>query len=314
MPNSSHPPSPGSLQLDASFLFLLVAVGTAFNLLIPLLLLRRSPLRTSSNLVIVNLALADLLVTGYIVPVVIANRLVGRNALGPVACRVNSLLVFMAMGVSNASIMLIALDRYCVIFHRHFHDTHVTRRAVLLVLVATWLLWLLYALALFLIFRGFEYEPDAFVCFFDSHSDMGYALLLTFFDFLLPLLILVLCYSVIVARIFRTKVKLTQHGVAQARSYMARFKQELVMLLTVCLTVCLFVVCWGPFMFHGYWIRAGADISPLIHKMLCWLALSNSALNGVIYSLLHTQFRSELKKWFWRSSEVQPFGPSVNET
>ncbi|XP_014670199.1 PREDICTED: protein trapped in endoderm-1-like [Priapulus caudatus] len=100
------------------FCVLYVVVGVPCNLLTVAALLRSRPLRTSStNQLVVNLAIADLIFCAVSLPVQ-ATRYVRRAwTLGAALCRAFPLVFYGNLAVSIMTMMMIAVNRYLVVVH-----------------------------------------------------------------------------------------------------------------------------------------------------------------------------------------------------
>lgn len=68
------------------------------------------------NAFIVNLAAADLIVTSYVLPGVLANVIVDRNLFSSGMCNFTALVVSVSCLASMYSLMFVAVNRYALLF------------------------------------------------------------------------------------------------------------------------------------------------------------------------------------------------------
>ncbi|XP_069564316.1 G-protein coupled receptor 84 [Brachyistius frenatus] len=116
--------------------------GTAGNLMTVLAFLSDARLRTRFNVLIVNLAAADLLYCVVLQPISVDSYLHLRWRSGQLWCRVFGMLLFLSNSVSIITLCLLAVSRYLLVSKRSVFDRVFSNRGLVLLLISTWALGL----------------------------------------------------------------------------------------------------------------------------------------------------------------------------
>ena len=121
---------------------LVTITGTVGNLMTVLAFATDPCIRTRFNVLIVNLALADLLYCALLRPVVTDSYLHLRWRGGALGCRAFGLLLYVSNAVSILTLCLIAVSRYLLVQRRSTFERLFSARGLLLLLPSTWALGL----------------------------------------------------------------------------------------------------------------------------------------------------------------------------
>ncbi|XP_030231261.1 G-protein coupled receptor 84-like [Gadus morhua] len=121
---------------------LVTITGTVGNLMTVLAFATDPCIRTRFNVLIVNLALADLLYCALLQPVTTDLYLHLRWRGGALGCRAFGLLQFVSNAVSILTLCLIAVSRYLLVQRRSTFERLFSARGLLLLLPSTWALGL----------------------------------------------------------------------------------------------------------------------------------------------------------------------------
>uniref|UniRef100_A0A8C5CWX5 G-protein coupled receptors family 1 profile domain-containing protein n=1 Tax=Gadus morhua TaxID=8049 RepID=A0A8C5CWX5_GADMO len=121
---------------------LVTITGTVGNLMTVLAFATDPCIRTRFNVLIVNLALADLLYCALLQPVVTDSYLHLRWRGGALGCRAFGLLLYVSNAVSVLTLCLIAVSRYLLVQRRSTFERLFSARGLLLLLPSTWALGL----------------------------------------------------------------------------------------------------------------------------------------------------------------------------
>ncbi|XP_022087841.1 somatostatin receptor type 1-like [Acanthaster planci] len=173
-------------------------------------------LHTATCLLLANLALADLLLTLLLVPTKLAVGILSHWPLGEAMCRIVAFVNALSPTCSIYTMVVIALERcYAVLFPLETRSAITmgrTRVAILLV----WLFSFATCTPAFFSKTTTEMGSGAFrwtVCNEAWSTDqlaLGYMIYMCVLIFLIPILVLIVCYSLIVHRLY-TGRKLTRH-------------------------------------------------------------------------------------------------------
>ncbi|NXT26462.1 GNRR2 protein, partial [Syrrhaptes paradoxus] len=256
-----------------------------------------------------NLAAADLLVTVVVMPLDAAWNVTVQWYGGDAACRALMFLKLAAMYASAFVTVVIALDRHAAIV-KPLAVGGAERRNKAMLGVA-WGLSAVLALPQAFVFRTVSrsrprrFVQCATVGSFAAHWQETLYNMFTFAClFLLPLLVMVLCYGRILAAISgRMKdARVPSRDIQLRRSYnniprarMRTLKMSIVIVLT-------FIVCWTPYYLLGLWYWFSPEmltrekVSPSLSHILFLFGLFNTCLDPLIYGLFTVHFRREL----WR--------------
>ncbi|XP_072539163.1 G-protein coupled receptor 84 [Salminus brasiliensis] len=161
-------------------------VGTLGNVLTVLAFATDTRLRTRFNVLIVNLALADLLYCTILQPVSVDSYLHLRWRGGATWCQMFGLLLFLSNSVSIITLCLIAASRYLVVAHRTSRVARLllSRRGVAMLLVSSWALGLASFSPLWPVY---VFAPQVCTCSFHRTKGRPYTTVLLFFYFFLGL-------------------------------------------------------------------------------------------------------------------------------
>ncbi|CAL8363663.1 putative gonadotropin-releasing hormone II receptor [Gadus morhua] len=273
------------------------------------------------RVLIVNLTVADLLVTFIVMPVDAAWNITVQWLAGDAACRLLMFLKLQAMYSCAFVTMVISLDRQSAILNPlAINEARRRNRGMLTV---AWAMSALLSVPQVFLFHNVTITfPERFTqCTtrgsFDTHwQETAYNMFTFCCLFLLPLVIMITCYTRIFFEISKrmrkdnlssTEVHLrrSKNNIPKAR--MRTLKMSIVIVLS-------FIVCWTPYYLLGLWYWFFPDdlegkVSHSLTHILFIFGLFNACLDPVIYGLFTVHFRKGLLKRYYRRDTVPASDP-----
>ncbi|KAM7390467.1 hypothetical protein PAMA_008565 [Pampus argenteus] len=170
-----------------SLLILAIVFG---NVLVCLAVLRERSLQTTTNYLVVSLAVADLLVASLVMPWAVYLEVVGGAWLfSRLYCNIFVTLDVMMCTASILNLCAISIDRYtAVVMPVLYNTTHRSRKRVFLMIATVWVL--AFAVSCPLLF-GFNTTDDPMVC---SISNPDFVIYSSVVSFYLPFIVTLLVY------------------------------------------------------------------------------------------------------------------------
>lgn len=158
--------------------------GTVGNLMTILAFVFDPHLRTRFNVLIVNLAIADLLYCTILQPISVDSYLHLRWRSGQLWCSIFGLLLFLSNSVSIITLCLVALSRYLLVAKRAVFDRVFTNHGLIFLLILAWTsglasfgpLWPVYV-----------FVPQVCTCSFHRTEGRPYSTILLFLYFFVGL-------------------------------------------------------------------------------------------------------------------------------
>uniref|UniRef100_A0A8D0KNI3 Type II GnRH receptor n=1 Tax=Salvator merianae TaxID=96440 RepID=A0A8D0KNI3_SALMN len=286
-------------QARVGITLVLCVVSTASNVAVLWAGLGRQRARRShARVLLLHLATADLLVASVVMPLDAAWNITLQWLAGDVACRALMFLKLLAMYASSFVTAVISLDRQDAILHP-LATVEAWRRNQLL-LTASWLLsaglsvpqlFLFHAVTITGAGQNFT-QCTTRGSFSQDWHEAAYNLFGFACLFLLPLLVMVACYSRILREISRRlgssasssaelPLRRSRNPIPRARLRMLRLSAAI---------VGSFVLCWTPYYLLGFWYwfwpaAMARAISPSLAHLLFLFGLLNACLDPLLYGL-----------------------------
>nr|XP_027214141.1 alpha-1A adrenergic receptor-like [Penaeus vannamei] len=254
----------------------IVVLTIGGNMLVLLAVYMSRNLRSSTHYLIVNLAVADLLLGTTVLPFSATLEVSGKWYFGQVFCEVWATADVLCCTASIWSLCVISLDRYIGVTRPMAYPTIMTERRMCVLIAAVWALSIVISIG-----PAFGWktppDPDPTVC--TVNQELGYVLFSVTGSFYLPSV----CIIVVYWRIYRaaiqqskflesgikttkTSVTLRVHKGGAGRSdgkltlrahrggmgvgiAMAKFRRQKKAAKTLGIVVGVFLLCWFPFFF-----------------------------------------------------------------
>uniref|UniRef100_A0A8C5BPU5 Putative gonadotropin-releasing hormone II receptor n=1 Tax=Gadus morhua TaxID=8049 RepID=A0A8C5BPU5_GADMO len=258
------------------------------------------------RVLILHLTAADLLVTLIVMPVDAAWNVTVQWLAGDAACRLLMFLKLQAMYSCAFVTVVISLDRQSAILNPlGFSEARRRNRAMLSV---AWSMSLLLSAPQIFIFHSVTItHPQNFTqCTtrgsFQTHGQETAYNMLTFCClFLLPLVIMITCYSRILLQISRRMRKASSCNEAPLRCSRDNIPRARMRTLKMSLVIVLcFIVCWTPYYLLGLWYWFFPDhiegkVSHSLTHILFIFGLFNACLDPIVYGLFTVRLRKGLR-------------------
>ncbi|XP_053207745.1 tachykinin-like peptides receptor 86C isoform X2 [Panonychus citri] len=295
-----------SLQVIWTSLFSLNVVSSILgNLIVILIICSYKQMRTKTNLFLLNLSIADLMMATFNTMFNFIFMLQSHWPFGDTYCLINNFLSSIATTSSVFTITVTCIDRYMAVVHPF--KPRMNRTTSLIVVMLIWLLAGILALPSVLYSTTYEIkyqDGSRILCWLHwpdgvpNISQYDHIYNITFFvvTYAIPMLIMGLTY---------TRMSFVLWGSAQIGEMTThqreaiRSKQKVVPMLII--VTIIFGLCWLPYQLYFvvvfYIIELGQkDYTQHIYLTFYWLAMFNSSLNPIIYCLLNKRFRKYSKK------------------
>ncbi|XP_036406556.1 trace amine-associated receptor 1-like [Megalops cyprinoides] len=289
------------------FLFTGMAVMATVsgNLLVITSIAHFKQLHTSTNYLILSLAVCDFFMGAFVMPCSAVRTVLGCWYLGDFMCKIHTSTDLMLSICSIFHLSFISIDRYFAVCNPLMYRSIISSVTILIMLTTSWVFPVIFAYALIfskLYMKGFNDSVVAQVTCLGSCAlvfNRESNTIITALSFFLPALILLCIYLkiyMVARRQARAIKQLTKQLDTEGTNEYRVSKQERKGAKTLSIVVGVFLMCWTPFFlcsiidpFTGY------SAPPLMYDALFWFGYLNSAFNPVVYAFFYSWFRKALK-------------------
>ena len=264
-------------------------------------------MRTLTHYLIVNMAVADLLITIFHMPYKLQVQLTNSYAvvvgglIGTLICKLVGYTQDVSIAISVLSLMVISIDRFMAVVFPVKNVAFLKRPRH--VIIPIWITSFVMCSPLLYANRMEEYEGE-FYCYeewsplLDTHTGgRDYTIIQFTLLYAVPLIVITTLYSCIVFRVWHRRIpgNAAPH-LHRGRQHSAAKKKLLKMLIVI---VCIFAACWLPY--HViFFLQFASDkylhcnIPQTIFFYCLFVGHANSAINPCIYFAIHKEYRQGL--------------------
>uniref|UniRef100_A0A3P9CFW0 Opioid receptor kappa 1 n=1 Tax=Maylandia zebra TaxID=106582 RepID=A0A3P9CFW0_9CICH len=263
-------------------------VGLLGNCLVMYVIIRYTKMKTATNIYIFNLALADALVTTTM-PFQSTDYLLNTWPFGEVVCKVFISIDYYNMFTSIFTLTMMSVDRYVAVCHPVKALDFRTPLKAKMINVCIWILSSAAGIPAFVL--GGTQTNNITECalqFPDPYAkwDTLMKILVFVFAFVVPVLIITVCYSLMVLRLKSVRML---SGSREKDRNLRRITRLVVVVVAV------FVVCWTPihiFILVKALVTVPETTAIMAAYFFCVaLGYTNSSLNPVLYAFLDENFK-----------------------
>ncbi|XP_053547684.1 opsin-VA-like [Bombina bombina] len=286
---------PWTFQLLTVLMLVVTTLSIAENLVVIVVTVKFKQLRQPLNYIIVNLSVADFLVSVIGGSISIAANSRGYFYLGSWACILEGFAVTFFGIVALWSLAVLAFERYVVIC-RPLGNLRLRGKHSAIGILFVWVFsfiwtvpptmgWSSYTTSKI----GTTCEPNWYSGKFEDHT-----YIITFLTtcFILPLLLIFVSYGKLMKKL--RKVSDTQGRIGSTR------KPEKEVTRMVIIMIIAFLICWTPYAAFSILVTAypSIELDPRLAAIPAFFAKTASMYNPVIYVYMNKQFRRCLLQMF----------------
>lgn len=286
-----------------SVILLVGVTGLLGNALVIYVFCRSRTLRSPSNLLVVNLAAADFLMSLTQSPVFFVASLHRRWVFGELACELYAFCGALFGITSMMTLTAIAVDRCLAITHPLALLGGVSRGRVLGVLVGVWLYSLGWSLPPFFGWSAYVPEGLQTSCSWDYMSFTAavrtYTILLFAFVFFIPLGLIAGCYFTIFQAVRRAGQEVEQLNCGEANKAYERLRNEWRLAKVALGVILLFIISWSPYSAVALTATAGYAhlLTPYMNSVPAVIAKASAIHNPIIYAITHPKYRAAIGRY-----------------
>lgn len=293
-----HPPGITALYIIVyciAFLFALLG-----NVIVIAVVLRYRWMHTVTNFFIVNLAIADILMAIFCIPITMLIHIFVEWRYGALLCKITPYLMTVSVCASVNTLAAIAMDRYLAICYSfNYKMTWTTSKCIM---GFVWVFSIGVSVPMILYHEQSLQGGVINVCaeiYPNQTVKKVYFTLIFVFFYTVPLLLIIFCYSFIAFRVWNRNAP----GIFKANGVIHKSKVKVVKMLAV--VVIIFFISWLPNYIVRFLLYFDSDVAENYDKLMFvfkyispvaqWMALSNSGINPVIYCLFSKKIRLRIK-------------------
>nr|BBA85521.1 green opsin [Sardinops melanostictus] len=282
---------PWQYKFLAFYMFCLICTGFPINGMTLLVTALHKKLRQPLNYILVNLAVAGMIMVLFGFTITITSAVNGYFYFGPMGCAVEGFMATLGGEVALWSLVVLAVERYIVVCKPmgsfKFSETH-----ALAGIAFTWVMAM--SCAAPPLVGWSRYIPEGLQCscgpdyytLNEKYNNESYVIYMFVVHFFLPVIIIVFTYGSLVCTVKAA-------AAAQQESASTQKAEKEVTRMCVLMVVG-FLVAWTPYATVAAWIffNKGAPFTAQFMAIPAFLSKSSSIFNPCIYVLLNKQFRS----------------------
>ncbi|XP_058984071.1 tachykinin-like peptides receptor 86C isoform X2 [Musca domestica] len=303
-------------------------VAIAGNCIVLWIVTGHRSMRTATNYFLLNLSIADLLMSSLNC---IFNFIFMLNSdwpFGTIYCTINNFMANVTVSTSVFTLVAISFDRYIAIVHPLKRRT--SRRKVRIILALIWILscilsapCLLYSNTMTKRYYNGKQRTVCYMLWPDgryptSILDYVYNIIILVITYGIPMIVMLICYT-LMGRVLWGSRSIGETTERQMESM--KSKRKVVRMFIAIVSI--FAICWLPyhlFFIYAYHNNQVTSAKYVQHMYLgfYWLAMSNAMVNPIIYYWMNKRFRMYFQKaiccLFFNAAAIQIHSPRSRMT
>ncbi|XP_050817577.1 neuromedin-U receptor 2 [Gopherus flavomarginatus] len=298
-------PKRSHLFLPMTLVYVLIfVVGVMGNLLVCLVILKHRNMKTPTNYYLFSLAISDLLVLLFGMPLEVYEMWSNYPFLfGPVGCYFKTALFETVCFASILSMTTLSVERYIAILHPFRAKLDSTRKRALRIIIMLWILSVLFALPntsthgiMLQYFPNGTLVPGSATCSVVTPMWIYNCIIqvTSFLFYVLPMAVISVLYYLMGLKLRGEKSLAADEMAVNIQRPCRKSVTKMLFVL-----VMVFAICWAPFhidrLFFSFvvdWTEPLANVFNLIHVVSGVFFYLSSAVNPIIYNLLSRRFRT----------------------
>lgn len=288
----------GGVQIALYFLFVSGMLVTILgNSVVIISIAHIKQLHTPTNMLIMSLAVADLLLGVTVMPFSTMRPVEGCCYFGDAFCLLHSDMFLTSVSIFH--LVFIAIDRYEAVCNPLRYSTKITIPIAWLMVFASWAVAALYSYCLLYSkanVRGLDEFIASIYCLGSCNIVFNalWGALDTLIAFFFPCSVMVGLYTkiLLVAKEHLRKIDDSQKNSNERDKGVVSQRSERKAAKTLGIVVGVFIFCWLPF-FVNFIVDPYTNFStpPILFEVFIWLGYFNSTANPIIYGLFYPWFR-----------------------
>ncbi|XP_032669448.1 allatostatin-A receptor-like isoform X1 [Odontomachus brunneus] len=295
-------------------------LGLVGNSLVVVVVAANPGMRSTTNILIINLAVADLLFVIFCIPFTATDFVLPYWPFGNVWCKIVQYLIIVTAYASVYTLVLMSLDRYLAVVHPIASMSWRTENHAILAICVTWAVILAISTPALVIHGEIRYvfqevdgssSENLTACRILEQYDWSFFQVSFFLtSYVLPLKLICIFYVCMLIKLWRgSRIS------AESR----RGRRRVTRLVLVVVGV--FAVCWCPI--QVILVTKSVDMFPLTTATIMLqiashiLAYTNSCVNPFLYAFLSDNFRKAFRKIIYcrpRPESNNRLGPATKTT
>nr|AJA32745.1 FGLa/AST receptor [Rhodnius prolixus] len=300
---------------------IIVILGLFGNALVVIVVAVNQQMRSTTNILIINLAIADLLFIVFCVPFTATDYIFRFWPFGDTWCKMVQYLIVVTAYASVYTLVLMSLDRFLAVVHPIASMSIRTEKNAISAILVTWIVIVISNIPVFLCHGEvtFNYSSSEHtVCIFlemdplirpDGFNKVAFQVSFFATAYVIPLALICGLYLVMLVRLWGGAAP---GGRCSAES--RRGKRRVTRMVLV--VVAIFAICWCPIQVILVMKSIGQyEITPtsvMVQIVSHVLAYMNSCVNPILYAFLSENFRKAFRKVIYCGPEGGSHPPHLN--
>ncbi|ELT93995.1 hypothetical protein CAPTEDRAFT_25099, partial [Capitella teleta] len=290
------------------FLFGMVSIiGLIGNSLVVFVILTEAKMRTTVNLLLLNLAFSDIIFSGICVPFVTYHFVAENWLIGDVACKLLNFFIYVCVYVTVYTLVGISVVRYMAVVYSNGSSRIRTKRNICMAVGVLWAVMLIINCPMLFLYRvksitqeleNGQASPPYYYCAMKD-KDTGQKIFFSFFflTYLIPLTFICTFYMLLLRYLrLQRKGSSINHNHRSSRKSQTKTALASKILIVV---VGVFGICWLPLqlllLISYFGVQSEGRAYQVMRPLSHWLAYSNSMMNPLIYNYVSQDFRKSFR-------------------
>ncbi|XP_067289394.1 trace amine-associated receptor 13c-like [Pseudorasbora parva] len=265
----------------------LLSVFTVFlNLLVIISISHFKQLHTPTNMLILSLAVADLIVGLIIIPFMGIRYIESCWYFGNTFCFLFLFIIFMVVTASFGNLCFISVDRYIAVSDPLRYTVRVTTDKVVFCIIINWLCCGIYSV---IILHNTMFYPETHdKCYGDCKVSFKFE------HFVTDLIVTFVAPSSVIMSVYVKIFCVANHQAKVVNSVAGVSRSQRKAGKTLGIVVTVFFMCWIPYYIVTL-IEGNESTESVQLNVTCWIVYMNSCMNPLIYALFYKWFRITAK-------------------
>lgn len=264
------------------------------NLPVIVTLIKSPKVQLHGQGMLLSLVLSDLLFVMVSVPSALLVYAGGEILLSDTLCLMQGFLICWLSTTSVSNITVIGLARYWSIVHSAWFRG-LKKYHLILLMLSAWVYAFFVILPSVTGWGQIVFSSRIGTCMMDWTFNSNYAVFLLVFSYLLPLVVISICYVRIFLVFWQSRAKFTQQTSNKCSESLSR-KSDFRLAVQLLILLLTYTLCWGPFLIVSALIDRDGTMDRLVYDIVKPVLGMSCMLNPMIYFFFNPGMREEARQ------------------